>query len=260
MANGTIAYQATGGVSIDRTLTLKEVAPLNGLWRRLTWGDNFASTLTSSALMRQTTHTSDTGHPRAANSRSCLPSKQRPMLKKLALLGPVALVVAVSCSDPSSPTTALSVVPSPLLNVSTQAASVDKVKFPVDQNFGVVGTCSGFDIIRHDAGVITLTTFYSADGEPRRLQIHWRLAHTWTNSVTGKSVTTPSVGNAVLDFETGHFGVAGSPFRLTIPREGIVIKDAGLIIFDAEGNKIFEAGRHDFGPNGDPTMLCPWLQ
>jgi hypothetical protein len=188
-------------------------------------------------------------------------SKQRAPLKKVAMLGHAALVAALSCADPSAPpTTALPPTSSPLLNASKNAASVTKTTFHVDETLGVVGTCGDFDILRRDEGVITLKTFYNEDGSPRRLQVQWRLSHTWTNSVTGKRVTTPSVGNGVVDFETGQFRVAGSPFRLNIPGEGIVIKDAGLIIFDAEGNKIFEAGTHDFGPNGDPTMLCRWLQ
>jgi hypothetical protein len=108
-------------------------------------------------------------------------------------------------------------------------------------------------------GDIIITTFYNQGGEPESMQVHWNLIHTWSNSVTGQSISSRSIGNGFQEFETGTFGVAGAPFVLAIKADGIVIKDAGLLVLDADGKKLFEAGTHDFGPNGDPTTLCPRL-
>lgn len=180
-------------------------------------------------------------------------------MRKLALTL-VPLLLLACDREPTSPTIAGGLS----FNSSNNAVEQDalkptKFKFHIDQPPGVVGNCGTFDVLEGTVGDISISVFYSRSGEPQSMQVHWRLIHTWTNSVTGQSVSSRSVGNGFQEFDTGTFRVAGAPFVLTIRGEGIVIKDAGLLIVDADGNVLFEAGTHDFGPNGDPTKLCRWL-
>ncbi len=69
-----------------------------------------------------------------------------------------------------------------------------------------------------------------------------------------------SILNLAFDLTDGTTTATGAPFVLTLRFEGIVVQDNGLLITDAQGNFIFEAGPHDFGPNGDFSVICPLLQ
>jgi hypothetical protein len=180
-------------------------------------------------------------------------------MRKLALTL-VPLLLLACDREPTAPT----IAGGPTLNFSNNAVEQGALrptmfKFHIDDPPGVVGNCETFDILEATVGDIIITVFHNQGGEPARMQIHWNLIHTWSNSATGQSISSSSVGNGVQDFATGTFGVAGAPFVLTIKGEGIVIKDAGLLVIDVDGNALFEAGTHDFGPNGDPTTLCPRL-
>lgn len=91
--------------------------------------------------------------------------------------------------------------------------------------------------------------------------IHINSKGTQTNLATGFSIDDngswmdivhlDGVGNA----ET--ISTIGSIFRITIPGQGIVVQDTGIITFDAEtGEVFFEAGPHEaFGVGADYCAL-----
>jgi hypothetical protein len=108
-----------------------------------------------------------------------------------------------------------------------------------------LGCPQGFTLINAGIAEVHQITFYDAQGEPARTQAHFRLRGTLTNSVSGASLPNRASFTVFTNLVTGVTTVTGAPFHLTAPGRGIVVQDAGRITFDAEGNVVFEAGRHD---------------
>ena len=131
-------------------------------------------------------------------------------------------------------------------------------KFHDDLTFAVV-SCGGFAVIRHVVADGTFKTFFDNEGNPVRVAIHVNERNTLTNSVSGKSVEYPGILNISIDVPSGTQRVTGTPIHITVPHEGNVLSDAGILILDQDGNIIFEGGPHPFGPSGDPTVFCSLL-
>jgi hypothetical protein len=53
----------------------------------------------------------------------------------------------------------------------------------------------------------------------------------------------------------GQTASVGMRFRVAFPGLGVVLLDAGRIVFDADGNVVFEAGPHQVF-NEDFTEFC----
>jgi hypothetical protein len=99
------------------------------------------------------------------------------------------------------------------------------------------------------------TFFFDKDGNPLPFHFHVQYQATITNTATGKTLADNSSYNGTLDLVTGVLEVNGRIYNVKDRENGIRIKDIGRIVFDAEGNIIFEAGRHDVDGFGDPTAL-----
>jgi hypothetical protein len=82
--------------------------------------------------------------------------------------------------------------------------------------------------------------------------------HTFRNSVTGKSLTSPDVGidkTTISQDGSVALAVMGFETRVVVPGEGLVYARVGKIVFDLNtGEVIFEAGQHD-----DLSELLPAL-
>ena len=119
----------------------------------------------------------------------------------------------------------------------------------------------GFDI-RDDFVVEgTITTYYDRNGEPIRIWAHIRAIDRFYNSETGKEYTA-TTANIIhfLDLQTGQDNAMGLEYQLTVPGVGLVVLDGGKLIFDAEGDVVFEAGQHQIlGSNPDTEKFCEAL-
>ena len=58
-----------------------------------------------------------------------------------------------------------------------------------------------------------------------------------------------------LDLEEGTESDVGLRFRVIFPGLGVVLLDAGRVVFDADGNVAFEAGPHQI-VNEDFAAFC----
>lgn len=143
------------------------------------------------------------------------------------LLGAGSLVVLAI-----SPTTALAVAP-----------TVETVT--LHRDFGVVGSCPGFNVTATFDPTRRITTFYDAEGTPIRQQIHAEVPGTVTNAVTGKTLQTIGVRNITVDLLTGEFKSTATNSHVIVPGQGTVQLAAGLLEIDANGNVVEEVGRQD---------------
>jgi hypothetical protein len=143
------------------------------------------------------------------------------------LLGAGSLVVLAL-----SPTSASAVPPT----VETITRHLD---------FGVVGSCPGFDVTATFDPTRRITTFYNAEGIPIRQQIHVEVPGTVTNSVSGKTLPTTGVRNITVDLLTGETKSTATNVHVIVPGQGTVQLAAGLFEIDAAGNLVKEVGRAD---------------
>ena len=113
------------------------------------------------------------------------------------------------------------------------------------RDFGVVGSCPGFDVTATFDPTRRITTFYDAEGTPIRQQIHAVVPGTVTNSVTGESLPTTGVRNITVDLLTGEFKSTATNTHVIVPGQGTVQLAAGLVEIDGDGNLVKEVGRQD---------------
>jgi hypothetical protein len=112
-------------------------------------------------------------------------------------------------------------------------------------DFGVVGSCPGFDVTATFDPTRRITTFYNSEGIPIRQQIHVEIPGTVTNSVTGKTLATTGVRNVTVDLLTGELKSTATNVHVIVPGQGTVQLAAGLLELDAAGNLVKEVGRAD---------------
>lgn len=115
---------------------------------------------------------------------------------------------------------------------------------------GPIGYCAdaGFEVWEDVTWKAVVKNFYNKDGEFVRQQIHWTLEGVVFN-YDDPEYYLPyknSVYNETYDGETGEDKIAGLWALITVPGYGSIFMDVGLIIFDADFNIIFEAGKHQW--------------
>jgi hypothetical protein len=130
------------------------------------------------------------------------------------------------------------------------------------QTFSFSGTnsdvihCEGFDDNFTDVFAARGTVFFDNAGNPIRVVEH-RVSHsTDTNSVTGLTLHEHDQATITVDLRTGQVTVVGGPIRMNRKGQGIVIQDTGIVVFDAEGNIIFEGGPHEDLHQGDQVFCA----
>ena len=137
---------------------------------------------------------------------------------------------------------------------------------PVTDDVVLVEDCPGpdgttFDIRDDFEGHTTATTFYDRNGDVVRIRFFSEYVDRFYNSETGKEYTATTA--TTIDFEdpeTGQLEAHGLIYHLTLPGVGVVILDAGTLIFNADGEVVFESGKHQiFGSNPDTEKFCEAL-
>jgi hypothetical protein len=120
---------------------------------------------------------------------------------------------------------------------------------------GASAAC-GFPVTFHQLDRGTYELFFDQQGNLTRVQVQ-----TLTDgTATANGVTLLEHGreNNFYDVLTGTSMEASLEFRVWLPGLGVVIMDRGRLLFDADGNVIFEAGPHP-ALAGDFTALCAAL-
>lgn len=141
------------------------------------------------------------------------------------------------------------------------AAKPELITIPVDDTF-VAGECDGFLVIEHVQGKVKVSTHFDQNGNFVMEIARFSLRHTWSNSETGASLSSPDVGidKVVINQDgSGTVAVIGIVARIVVPGEGSVFRHLGKIVFDVNtGEVLFEAGQHDSFADFLPT-LCSAL-
>jgi hypothetical protein len=119
----------------------------------------------------------------------------------------------------------------------------------------VDSTSCDFPFLEVFDGRVTITTFFDDEGNPIRIQFYLPFHGTLTNEATGESVSADQVLQLTLDLEEGTESDVGLRFRVVFPGLGVVLLDAGRVVFDADGNVAFEAGPHQI-VNEDFAEFC----
>ena len=128
------------------------------------------------------------------------------------------------------------------------ATEPEFITIPVDETFEL-GACDGFTVIEHVEGTIKISTHFDQDGNLVMEIARFRLRHTLTNSVTGKSLFSPDVG--IDKFTISQDGsetiaVIGIVRRIVVPGEGITFAAIGNIVFNLTTGEVeLVAGPHD---------------
>jgi hypothetical protein len=145
-----------------------------------------------------------------------------------------------------------------LVPTAALATPPDTFRIPVEGTFideGASAAC-GFDVLFEISGVQTVQVLYDAAGNPIRVQVHKNFEGTFSaNGITLRQIER---GQVFIDLVEGTETDIGLVFRVFLPGGGTVIADVGRLVFDAEGNLIFEAGPHP-ALHGDFAALCAAL-
>jgi hypothetical protein len=140
------------------------------------------------------------------------------------------------------------------LALAAPAAADTRDVFHFADPFDGSAECDGFDIAweGHDRG--TVTNFFR-DGVPYRQVGHIHAIETDVNLSTGKSVVVRTditvVGDLTPEGDLAAHSVSGRFNIGTLPGEGIVIHDAGMLQVDDEGLVAVLHGIHDVFDEGD---------
>ena len=134
-------------------------------------------------------------------------------------------------------------------------------ELPIVKDDVLLVECGTFDI--RDDYVLegTATTFYDRNGEPVRIRFHISAVDRFYNSETGKEYTSTTANTIdFLDLQSGQVDAMGLEYHLTVPRVGVVILDAGKLIETADGEVVFESGKHQIlGSETDTDKFCEVL-
>ena len=145
-----------------------------------------------------------------------------------------------------------------LTSVTTVFAAKPFVETFHNEGSFVAADCGSFLALEDFVEDVRVTTFFDNAGNPIQVQVHSNFNGILTNSVTGRTLRDPGHFTILLDLQEGTTTFVGLVFGITVPGEGIAVLDAGKVVFDAEGNVIFEGGPHQFLHEG-PALICAAL-
>ena len=142
---------------------------------------------------------------------------------------------------------------------------------PVNQTYmlPVLSAFCGVPIQKHVEGTLRIATYYDQAGQVSKVVITKQgpMSITLTNLSTGKVLSSNSAGSEHITYENGQLvsdASNGLYESINVPGLGQVFVEVGRIVFDAQGNIVFEVGEHDivdFNVTGtfQPTALCQAL-
>src|SRR5262245_12138231 len=163
----------------------------------------------------------------------------------------------------------LSIIAVPLAFTATAAANstqteivTEHVTIPFDQ---ATAAC-GFPVDQRIDGSFKVVSFFDNDGTLLKTiatNFGGPFTVTATNPATGKRATAQSQTLVEIvtfnpDGSVASDSANGLRFNFVVPGLGVILKATGRVVFDGEGNLIFEAGPHAF-LDGDTAAFCDYL-
>jgi hypothetical protein len=122
----------------------------------------------------------------------------------------------------------------------------------------VIANCGGFKVLDDFVEDGRMTTFFDSAGNPDYARVYVQIRDFFYNSKTGEGFAETNTISTVIDLQSGAEETVGLPYHVTVPGEGVVLLDAGKVIFNAEGEVVFEAGLHQV-LSGDTEKFCDAL-
>jgi hypothetical protein len=135
---------------------------------------------------------------------------------------------------------------------------------PLDDTFiepNLSNEC-GFPVQAKLSATIKISIHALQNGTVIELDRFLHATITFTNLNTGASYTSINAGPNHIVIEpdgTVRNAVSGIIAIITLPKEGLVLKNVGRIIFDENGNIIFLAGTAPLVTGGDVSGVCTAL-
>jgi hypothetical protein len=124
---------------------------------------------------------------------------------------------------------------------------------PEIEHFRISGTdfhvidCGTFFINFEFDFKVSVTTFLDQAGTPVKFKEQLVFNGQFTNETTGQTLLERDSNTLFQDLQSSLVTIVGLPFRLFIPGAGIVLRDAGKIVFDpATGEVLFDAGPNPY--------------
>jgi hypothetical protein len=140
--------------------------------------------------------------------------------------------------------------------IPASAAAPDIFRF--EEEFSYQVQCDGFTLDGEGTDQIRVAIFYDQEGNPVRTVLNVRYDGTLTHSLTGETWRDPQYAMIQSDLLNDTHSFVGLIYRITVPGKGVVVIDAGRIVF-SEAGVIFEAGPHQV-LNGGDQILCAALK
>lgn len=122
----------------------------------------------------------------------------------------------------------------------------------------VIAECDGFVLTEDFLETGTTRTFFNRQGDPVRALITVKFVGVITNSASGNTYRDPGYFSIIQDLRTGTETTVGLYFNIVVPGVGPVVADRGRIVFDANGDVVFQAGPHQI-LGGDDVDFCELL-
>jgi hypothetical protein len=156
---------------------------------------------------------------------------------------------------------AVALTPASALAAPPTFQTVD-VDFTLPPDPFVTAQC-GFPVEVHGFGTWKISVHERRDGTIVEIDRLLRGSGvTFTNLNTGVSYTSHSAGPSIITTYPDGTGTTAGPgiFDIVIVQgQGLLWKNVGRIVWDENGNVIFEAGTHPAFTGGDASGLCSAL-
>jgi len=124
------------------------------------------------------------------------------------------------------------------------------------QGSQVLADCGSFQVFDDYDITLVRTDFYDNDGQRTQMHVSINGTDTYRQSVTGQSFTMGTHFMIHNDYRAGLFSAMGLQYHLMVPGIGLVLIDAGDLMYDAQvGDYVFYAGPHQVA-TGDTSGLC----
>jgi hypothetical protein len=147
-----------------------------------------------------------------------------------------------------------------LATMPALAAAPHQQRFDFAYDSEPFASCGDFEMLADGAGTTHLTTYFDRSGTPSRVTLHGVYSGLLTNPLNGNTlVDAPSVPFVTLDLETGQQTSIGTYWNVTLPGVGVVVIEAGRLVFDGAGPPVFIAGPH-LPPPETIARLCDALR
>jgi hypothetical protein len=92
----------------------------------------------------------------------------------------------------------------------------------------------------------TITTYFDSTGAPIRLRFQETVDQTVTNPMTGASISFTQSWVEQDDLLTGTRTISGRIMTGANTGTGVILQDAGRVVYDARGNVLSLNGNHEF--------------